>query len=178
MSLAKALNTLGWMTPEELTWLNDRAKEYPKVVELGSYMGRSTLALAEHAEFVIAIDDWVSPHPWFTSSQDRAECRRKFQENLADYIKSGRVLDIVSDHRDVHVQVLPKEPPFDMVFIDGGHEYKEVLGDIKFWSPLLRKGGLCCGHDYCAGWPDVIRAVNECFSSPWAVAGSIWSVLI
>jgi len=176
--LSAALNTPGWMSHTELAWLNERPKQYRKVVEVGSYMGRSTLALAEHAEFVIAIDDWMSPHPGFTSPQDRSVCHQKFREHLRGYLSNGRVLEFVADHRNVSVQKLPKKPPFDMVFIDGGHSYEEVSSDIKFWHPFLRTGGLFCGHDYCAGWPGVIQAVNEQFHAPWAVVDSIWSVLV
>ena len=61
---------------------------------------------------------------------------------------------------------------FDMVFIDAGHTYNEVSNDIKAWLPYARK--LISGHDYCAAWPEVMKAVDDALGKPDGVAGSIW----
>lgn len=46
------------------------------------------------------------------------------------------------------------------VFIDGSHEYEDVLEDLKAWIPKIKVGGVIAGHDY--GWcDDVRRAVHE-----------------
>ena len=38
--------------------------------------------------------------------------------------------------------------PFDWVFIDAGHAYKEVLFDTEWAMPMLQQGGLMIWHDY------------------------------
>ena len=50
---------------------------------------------------------------------------------------------------------------FDMVFIDADHTYEALKQDITLWKPLVRKGGVLCGHDY-GTYPDVKEAVDEC----------------
>ncbi len=51
----------------------------------------------------------------------------------------------------------------DMVWIDGGHSFDDVYKDIKYWGPLLKVGGLICGHDYETNpLNDVAKAVHHC----------------
>lgn len=56
----------------------------------------------------------------------------------------------------------------DAVFIDADHSYMAVCKDILAWWPVVRRGGILCGHDYGhprerrRGQPfGVSRAVNE-----------------
>ncbi len=52
-------------------------------------------------------------------------------------------------------------PPnsLDAVFIDGAHDYNNVLNDLIQWYDKIRTGGQILGDDY---WmPDVTRAVND-----------------
>ena len=49
----------------------------------------------------------------------------------------------------------------DLLFLDGGHLYDTVRGDLWAWWPKLRRGGTLAGHDYNAPNPGVVRAVNE-----------------
>ena len=62
----------------------------------------------------------------------------------------------------------------DMLWVDGDHLYESVAADLDTWLPLVKPGGLVCGHDY--GRETVQRAVHEHFA-PEVVgcdAGSIW----
>ena len=64
---------------------------------------------------------------------------------------------------------------FDMIFIDAGHTYTNVVEDIMAWRPLLRDGGVLCGHDYIdAHHPDVVKAVND-YIPTFRVVGTIWT---
>jgi hypothetical protein len=69
-------------------------------------------------------------------------------------------------------------PMFDFVFLDADHSYEGVRDDIEAWAPLVKAGGLLCGHDY--GHPrigEVARAVNEAFGSRVALGGDMcWFV--
>ena len=59
----------------------------------------------------------------------------------------------------------------DFVFIDADHSYEGCKADIRAWAPLVRLGGVLCGHDYDhplkTGF-GVKRAVDE------AVAANGW----
>jgi len=160
------------MDEVELLWLADRAKECHKIIEVGSWMGRSTTALAEHTPGVVfAVDTWqgapeipqdmVGPQGWLF---------RQFQENT----KGLPVIPIQMP--SVEAAGLFKRAglaDFDMIFIDAAHDYESVKADILAWQPLLKSGGLFCGHDYGV-FPGVDRAVTELLGSIKLPAYSIW----
>ena len=41
-----------------------------------------------------------------------------------------------------------KNNKFDLIFVDGNHEYSYVLKDIQNYFPYLNKGGIICGDDF------------------------------
>ena len=41
--------------------------------------------------------------------------------------------------------------PLDLIFIDGGHTYEVVSGDMRRFAPLVRPGGLIAFHDISTG---------------------------
>jgi len=52
---------------------------------------------------------------------------------------------------------------FDFVYIDAGHDFKNVMRDILMWYPKIKQGGVICGHDYIDEGlfgAEVIRAVD------------------
>lgn len=58
-----------------------------------------------------------------------------------------------------------KDVKFDLIYIDGSHEYDDVYQDIEYAWPLLRDGGILIGDDYCEHWIGVMQAVNEFFQT-------------
>lgn len=50
---------------------------------------------------------------------------------------------------------------FDLIFIDGAHDYTSVRNDIKIAFSALKAGGIICGHDYHSDGQGVVRAVTE-----------------
>ncbi len=36
----------------------------------------------------------------------------------------------------------------DWVYIDGSHDYENVIADLRAWGPKVKPGGLLCGDDY------------------------------
>lgn len=67
----------------------------------------------------------------------------------------------------------------DFVFIDGEHRYEAVTADLKAWWPKVKLGGVFAGHDYGA-FEGVTQAVNEHFGAGnWrsAKSPSCWEVV-
>lgn len=164
MEINKALKIEGWMTEPELAWLAAEASKHRLIVEIGSFKGRSTRALADNTDgLVIAIDDFHGPR-----EIEYANRHRIYEEFLANTRDLPNIVVIKADHRE-----LP-EPEFvpDMVFIDGAHEYEAVKADILYWLP--RVTGVLAGHDF--GWcPGVERAVRELLPGFQVASGtSIW----
>lgn len=156
--LGKASDIFGYFTMDEMKWLAEQASTRHRLCELGSFLGRSTRAMADNTQGTLwAIDRWDTMEympqlhnpPWI-----------QFQFNLADHLTSGRVRAIRMDHKDVHAFALPELRQLDLVFIDGDHAYDAVCRDIIEWRPRIAPGGLLCGHDaHDANWPGVDQAL-------------------
>lgn len=68
---------------------------------------------------------------------------------------------------------------FDAVIIDADHTYKSVVLDVLSWIPKIKDDGVLYGHDYSAGWDDVVRAVNNIFNKDFIrMDNSYWKVVL
>jgi len=160
----------GWMLDEELQWLYEQSKRMTSVVEVGSWMGKSTFALALGLRrgVVYAVDRWK-----WDEDTEGFECLtgiEVYQIFLRNMRRFNNVVPIRATSRDASRSFPDKVA--DMVFIDATHTYEEVRQDIRLWLPKARR--LICGHDYCAEtYPGVIQAVDEAFPDIGKI-GTIW----
>lgn len=70
-----------------------------------------------------------------------------------------RIIQLFGDSRTFNFQ---KEcPVFDMVFIDGGHDYEFVKSDSFQALNITRSGGLIIWHDCTTAYPDVVKVVRS-----------------
>jgi predicted O-methyltransferase YrrM len=159
--LARALTIEGWMNESDLTWLAEHVPGHKVVVEVGSFLGRSTTALLDNASegtVVYAVDDFYGPRePEIEySAERRSEFYETFLANMREYIDEDRLRVIKANHNDFRIgsDLRP-----DMVFIDGAHDAVSVVRDITLWLPRLLPGGLLSGHDY-HWWPAVKASVD------------------
>ena len=175
--ISKAREIFGWMKEAELTWLAERAKDKKTIVEIGSFHGRSTRALADNTQGTVFAVDTFEPLPVEDSRVNQIESYEAFRINLADHINSYHVQPVRSDSISA-AQNFPKALRPDMIFIDAAHDYESVKRDIEAWRPLLAPGGLLCGHDYGSHdrkeiW-GVTRAVHELVPDFKEGPDSIW----
>jgi predicted O-methyltransferase YrrM len=156
----------GYLEPEEGYALYLSAAYGPgrgEIVEIGSFLGRSTAFLALGAkttgrERVSAVDHFRgSPehqaggkHKCETLVQD-GTTYNAFLENLRHLGVIDHVDPIVADS----VQAADSwTKPIRLLFIDGNHSYDASQADFQGWSPHLVTGGLVGFHDI-DGWPGV-----------------------
>jgi predicted O-methyltransferase YrrM len=175
MNLKRALVIKGWMKPHELQWLAAQAKHFERIIEVGVFLGRTTRAILDNSQASVwCVDNW--DQKWSGGYVGPKELEQ-FKRNVIDYMARVKILRM--DSADGARLLTEKYSPgyFDMVFIDGGHDYATVKSDIALYSPLVRYGGLVCGHDYGRkAWPGVVQAVNEAFGKPDGVHYAIWWV--
>lgn len=141
----------GWLLPEEAKCLAELARG-KRVLEIGAYCGLSTVCMGRTAKHVTSVDYWDgrgTPTPQDTLSQWRS--------NMARYGLTDKTTAInLSEH-----EVTP-DGPFELVFIDGAHDYESVSYDIARALPRLVPGGLLAFHDYKHPCHDgVEKAINE-----------------
>jgi predicted O-methyltransferase YrrM len=153
----------GWMSVQELEWLAEHASKHERIVEIGSWTGRSTRAIVDNTEgTVVAVDTWLGS----AGDLDDVIARlgkwwsfRRFHFNLADSF--DRISVMRMDSLAAALELTTKGQKFDMIFIDACHDYASVAADIKAWRTLLSPGGLICGHDFTPRWAGVMQAVRE-----------------
>jgi predicted O-methyltransferase YrrM len=174
----RALAARGWMTVAELQWLEEIARDKSLVIELGSWCGRSSIALSS-AKKLICVDNWIG-------SKNNAEgtpetcILSEFTANLEEEIAAGTVetaTGCLSNEGFIESSLIERfAGEADVVFIDACHEEAEVSRDIETALALLKEGGIICGHDYSSAWPGVVAAVTKRFGNVGRAAESIWWV--
>lgn len=166
----------GWMHDDELAWLARLAAKSGVFVEIGVWRGRSTACLAEHCRgLVIAIDHFMGDADTAPHFADRPDgLRRECLRNLSEFLGAGRLLLLEKSSHEAAplLAELLRHRPADVVFIDGDHSPGGVLADIEDYSPLLRPGGVLCGHDI--DFPAVRRAVDQALPGWRQGPGRIW----
>lgn len=118
------------------------------VLEIGCFQGVSTEFWALHCGRVVAVDPWPDLH-----------VRRRFQARAGHY-PHVEMVEGYSPAAIDHVSGL-----FDMIYIDGDHDYEPVKKDIEATLPHLAPAGWMAGHDY-GSCPGVQQAVDELLGPP------------
>lgn len=161
----------GWMTPEELEFLYQSAKKYNRILEIGSWKGRSSDALLSGCKGEVhCVDHFKGSN----DKNDETNSLGKKEDIYEEFIKNVghyKNLKVVRNSSENAEKELADEK-FEMIFIDGEHTYEAVKQDIRLWKKHCTK--LICGHDYQNNWPGVMRAVDEEIGKPDGVEGSIW----
>jgi len=135
-----------------------------KVAEVGVFTGVLTMRLLKETKAdVWAVDTWQGvpgdPLQCYMESKP-GDTERRFRRRMREYAGSPRLHVMKMDSVEAAARLLEEHgPTFDLVFIDADHSYEAVRADIQAWLPLVRRGGILCGHDY--HWPGVRQAVEE-----------------
>ena len=153
------------------------------IVEVGSWEGRSTAALANRCspETVHAVDTWQG-NPGEGHDHVSAQLEREhdvfaaFQQNMQALTRGN----VVPHQVDCFEWLSHLSEPVKFCHIDGSHDYDSVRRTIGLLLPRLVPGGVLCGHDYAtahAGRLDlaggVERAVREMLPNHVA-EGNVW----
>lgn len=118
-------------------------------------------------------DDCLGP---IARAIGKEKAQATFLRNVRGFL--GRpIIPLFGNSVEVAAFLASEDTQLDIVFIDARHDYTSVTTDIRVWGPLVRPGGILCGHDYAPYFPDVIRAVTDWFPFEHSVIGhSIWMV--
>ena len=144
---------------KELGETNDKT-----MIEIGSFIGESTVIFATHFKHVSAIDPFQSDY-----DPEDPTSKFNFDEVFEEYTrrvesKKEKVTTYKLTSNDA-LSVLHGEK-FDFIYIDGIHQYENVYEDIMNYLPLVKEGGIIGGHDYGGPWKGVQQAVDQVFGKP------------
>jgi SAM-dependent methyltransferase len=153
-TLAGLRGVEGWLSDDQARRLWDRAREVPdggRIVEIGSYRGRSAIVLARAAGRgvrVIAIDPHAGndrgPQQIEGSSEEGEADNRAFRANL----ERAGIADAVVHVRRMSSDALAEvEGPVELLYVDGAHRYGPARDDIARWGARVAPGGTLLVHD-------------------------------
>lgn len=129
-----------------------------RVIEIGSWEGRSTIALANAAwpAIVHAVDTWGGS-PGEISAQLAAErdVYATFESNIAAETRGN----IEAHRQDWRTYFAEDRTPVRLCFIDAEHTYAEVRDTILTVLPFMATAGIVCGDDN--HHPPIQRAVFD-----------------
>ena len=168
VDISRAIQTQGWMSETELTYLAEAANRIPEggsIAEIGSYKGRSACAIAGNTEArLYCCDIWseCGTDGWYYD----VFCENT--KHLKNIVPVNRASIWAAREMAAWGMKL------NMIFIDAAHDRFNVLQDILAWRPLLAEGGLLCGHDYnFKDHPEVAPAVHQILGEV-DVVDTIW----
>lgn len=168
--------TEGWLAEEEAALLYLLAKQIPAesaIVEVGSYRGKSTVALAlgarqggrdaaRPATPVFAIE----PHESFTGvlgGEFGPADRGAFYGAM---LRTGCYEEVRLINLSSAQVALGWQRPVGLLWIDGDHRYEAVSEDVLAWAPHLRAGAAVVFDDAASDSElGPYRAVNELLES-------------
>ena len=115
------------------------------------------------------IDPWRrfskrTPNKWMQRRYD--DCRLRLQKWRPIYMRLTSMRAVKNF----------KDGSLDFVYIDGLHDFDNVIMDLIHWVPKVRKGGIVAGHDFIYGnGIEVPRAVTAYTGAhninPWYITG-------
>jgi predicted O-methyltransferase YrrM len=155
----------GWLSRAEaelLFHLAARVEPGQVVVEIGSFLGRSTahiaLAVADGVP-VYAIDPHTGDKTWVERFSIRdADTSPAFRRNMTQVGVESRVHAVVATSADAAAQ-WTEERPIGLLFIDGWHSSDAVFEDGSLWLPRLAAGGCVVFDDWASPevWDGMMR---------------------
>lgn len=163
-----------------LFWAARRCPVAGAVIELGSFEGRSTGVFALAGRSVHAIDAWssnVSDLSAYGQGEIPADdVFQRFQNNLAQL----QIEQLVSINRGLTQPIGQKwSEEGAILFVDAGHTYEDVKGDLAVWTPHLHPQGFLVMHDVLGyNFLGVTQAASELLKSGWQVIASSGSAVV
>lgn len=142
----------GWLTSREALALYRLARRLPtgaRIVEIGSWKGKSTYCLAKGLRdgVLVAIDPFdgagEAGHPYETFKGE-IPLVEQFRRNL-----SGRgVLEKIEIKAGRSSEFAGRVGTIDLLFIDGDHSIEGCRYDFEAFAPSVKAQGLLAFHDY------------------------------
>lgn len=154
----------GHISPAEMDLLFNLAAAVSaggRIVEIGSFQGKSTVCLGLGAKQSGAWMCAIDPHEDCQINETThygMENHAALLKNLVDF----EVADIVRVVALYSMAVIDSwSDDVDLVWIDGSHEYYSVMMDLVGWAQYVSSTGKIVLHDSTGHFPGVSRAMTE-----------------
>lgn len=181
----KALRIQGWLTRREgelLFHLARRIRQGEVIVEIGSFLGRSTAFLASGASedaIVYAIDPHTGNPNWAEAHGVTAmDTSVPFRANMHRLGLSRKVQPVVAISAAA-AAAWAESRPIGILFVDGFHSSDAVYEDGSLWLPRLADDGVAAFDDWQD--PEVWRGITRLIAEghlPQEPAGHVGKIAV
>jgi hypothetical protein len=134
------------------------------MIEIGSFVGESTVIFAQHFKEVIAVDPFLEGYDDKDPTSHSFDFENVYHTFLQRTGPFKNIKTIVATSTDAVNDL--KGQFYDFIYLDGLHTYDGVKTDIINYLPLVKTGGIIGGHDYTDQIPHLVgvkKAVDEIF---------------
>jgi len=148
----KPINAESSVTDEICFHLYELAKSMTSIVEVGSWKGKTAHTFLSGCKGRV----WCVDH--FQGSAEKGDAthgksgKEEFMKNCGAF-PNLTLMEMPSNQASKEFE----DESVDMVFIDAGHMYDEILDDLRCWYPKTKV--LICGHDY--NYDTVKKALSD-----------------
>lgn len=130
-------------------------------IEIGSFEGRSTVYIANqiYPNTLHAIDPWTGAET--SGNELEIYSKRPIEQHWDHNINVGTKGNVVKHKMKWEEFFETWKDPIAFMYLDGPHDYQNVLYSLGIIVPFISKGGVLLGDDYDN--LDVFQAVTDYF---------------
>lgn len=159
------------------------------IIEVGAWLGQSTINMAKILKQgnrdckITTVDTWLGALEFIDSGKGDHNLMKK---NGYPQVYYQFLSNVVHNEVQEYIDPFPSTSLIaaryfeknnikaDLIYIDGSHDYEDVVADLQSYWPLVKDGGIMFGDDYNTGlWPGVVKAVDE-FSDRIKIEDGFW----
>jgi predicted O-methyltransferase YrrM len=127
-------------------------KSAPKILEIGTYAGTSTVEMLKlvPAATAVTVDRWEDYDEFGNPVLGEIGARKImniYHENMAAGGVAHRVRALRGDSAEKLIELIREGYQFDFIYVDGGHKCLDCYGDMLLSWPLLKRGGIMAVDD-------------------------------
>ncbi len=148
----------GWLFENEALKLQELSKG-KRVLEIGSYCGRSTVAMASVAKSLDCVDHFRGNIDDILGTTDVMKTKTKFLNNTNSWRNKINLFEL--EFEDFIYNTNPNDH-YDFIFYDAGHD-EEPVTILLEWIKKYEFQGCLALHDYNKPreFPGTFNAVND-----------------
>ncbi|MFB2918612.1 MULTISPECIES: class I SAM-dependent methyltransferase [Aerosakkonema] len=144
-------------------------------VELGSYKGRSSVAIASVLPsngVLYCVDRFQGSEEQKKSHIDTSNLLEAFTNNIECFGVKDKIYTLQMSTTEASKKFEPES--IDPIRHDAAHDGDAVKADLLNWYPKLKQGGYLFCDDYAPNWAGVMRAIETVGLEGKVVAASLW----
>lgn len=154
---------MGWFTPNNQVLLNkyliNRCSKKSVVIEFGTWLGVSANFIAENItdDSTLICVDWWKGDTSIGNRNNEEELYKRYLDNVWKH--KDKIIPVRMDGKEAAKYLSKMGIKPDLIYLDMGHSYEEVLADLEVIIPAF-PDTIIVGDDYLY-WPGVRKAVLE-----------------